>query len=147
MAGQASSSDVCPEKLHEAKHRLKQLHKPTYSVAFEINSTSTEVKHVPSEIKHLELEWTTDRPSVLDGRQKCTTETESYYKQLEVLNCELIEMKQVANSAVHISASDRSYAAWKCKVESSFPFSYEETTLSSSELGSTRRSWWLRRSR
>jgi len=116
MNSQGSSQDRCPAKLLEAKHQLNQLHKHMYSVAWEINSTQTQLKIVTKEIEKIQLEWEAGSKDCEDGKEECETETSEYKKQWEILIWELIEMKQIANPNVVITASDMSYAAWESAV-------------------------------
>jgi len=115
MASNADSQDACPAKLLEAKHQLNTLHKHMYAVAYEINTTSSEVRHVTKVIETLTLEWKTEQGECEEEKKKCEEETALYKKQWEILKWELIEMKQIANPSVTITASDMSYAAFKSK--------------------------------
>jgi len=129
MQGQSNSQDACPAKLLEAKHQLNSLHKHMYAVAYEINHTSLEVKHSTKYIETLELQWQTEQRECTEGKEKCKIEIESYKKQWEILKWELIEMKQIGNPGVTITASDMSYAAFKSREASE-----EETKWNRSQI-------------
>merc|ERR1719310_443448 len=87
-----------------------------YTVAWEINTTQTQLKITTKDIEHIQLDWEKGTKDCDDGKEKCDTETSEYKKQWEILIWELIEMKQIANPEYVITASDMSYAAWQSAV-------------------------------